>query len=198
MAGRHIYEQCAEKADHNRLPASLAGSAGWIARFDFSPDNETIYFTVSVSEDFSDLDLFKIDLRTQLPVCFIGRGLGGNYAISPNGACLTISRPYQLDVYCSGDEKPQRIFDFGNECGFGAHAGPDVHWKSDSSGFYVVTPKCNGNVLSGRLILQEVELAKVPLIAASTFKPGLYDFIDSPEDYVDFGPKWVMPDPDDG
>lgn len=138
---------------------SLAMGGGRIVRFDFSPDSQAIYFTTYIDGDNGGLDLFKIDMNVQMPVRFVGPGLGGNYTISPDSKCLTISRPNQLDVYCDGYRQPQRVFDLADECGFGADEGPDVQWKGDSSGFYVVTPKCDNNTLYGHLILWDVSLA---------------------------------------
>jgi len=168
--------------------ASLTGGSAKIVQFDFSPKNQAIYALVSVSQEFGDQDLFKIDLSTQLPVRPIGPGLGGKYTFSPDGACLTITRPNQLDLYCEGDEQPQRVFDFADGCAFGIRGSPQVQWKGDSSGFYLVAPKCDGNVFSGRLVYENVDREKVPEIAAGTYSPAKFDFAGSPNDVVNISP----------
>jgi hypothetical protein len=120
-----------------------------IVEFDFAPNSQTIYFMASISGDNGGMDLFKIDFATWLPVRFIGPGMGGSYKISPDSNCLTLSRPNQLDLYCFDVHQLRNIFTFPNECGFGVHTGPDVQWKPDSSGFFVVVPDCDDNSLHG-------------------------------------------------
>ncbi len=137
--------------DENYLFSLTTPSKGdaRIVEFDFAPSSQTIFFMASISGDNGGMDLFRIDFATRLPVRFISPGLGGNYKISPDSDCLTLSRPNQLDLYCFKVHQIRNIFTFPNECGFGVHAGPEVQWKSDSSGFYVVVPDCDGNSLHG-------------------------------------------------
>ena len=167
---------------------SLAGKGGRILQFDFSPDSQSIYFIVAYSGDYSGLDLFKIEMNTKMPVRLIGPGLGGNYTISPDSRCMTIARSSQLDVYCKGDSQSQRVLAFANECSIGAHSGLDVQWAADSSGFYVVTPQCDGGSDNGHLIFQQVSLAKIADIAAGMYQPVVYNFVGKPSDPVDIAP----------
>ena len=167
---------------------ALARMGGRILQFDFSPDSQTIYFLVAYSEDYSGLDLFKIEMTTKMPVRLIGPGLGGNYTVSPDSKCMTIVRANQLDLYCKGDSQSSRVLEFPNDCSIGAHTGLDIQWAKDSSGFFVVTPQCNDNSENGHLVFQQVPLARIADIAAGTYQPVVYEFLGKPSDRVDIAP----------
>jgi hypothetical protein len=164
-----------------------------IVRFDFARNSEDIYFTAFVGGDNGGLDLFRIKTAMLLPVRIVGPGLGGNYFISPDSRCLTISRPNQLDVWCQNDREPRRIYEFANECGFGAHDGPDIEWTGNSRGFYVVVPVCDDGVLHGHQRLEYVPLDGNSPQTQVEFIGWTYDHVDIAPDgrrlasLVDYG-----------
>jgi dipeptidyl aminopeptidase/acylaminoacyl peptidase len=173
-------------------PNPIGGDAK-IVRFDFAPNNRDLYFAAFVGGDNGGLDLFRIKIGMFLPVRIVNPGLGGNYFISPDSRCLTISRPNQLDVWCENDREPRRIYEFANECGFGAHDGPDVEWTGDSKGFFVVVPVCDDGILHGRQRLEYVPLnGNVPQTQVE-FIGWTYDHVDIAPDghrlasLVDYG-----------
>ena len=167
---------------------ALADEGGRIIQFDFSPDGQTLYFLVAYGEDFSGLDLFKIEISTRMPVLLVGPGLGGNYTIAPDSSCMTIARATELDLYCKGDSQSRRIFSFSNECSIGTHVGLDIQWAKDSKSFYVVTPECYGGSDNDHLVFQQVPLARIADIAAGTYAPAVYNFPGKPTDLVDIAP----------
>jgi hypothetical protein len=167
---------------------ALANEGGQILQFEFSPDGQTLYFLVAYGEDYSGLDLFKVEMSTKVPVRLIGPGLGGNYTISPDSSCITIARATELDLYCKGDSQSQRIFGFSNECSIGTHIGLDVQWAKDSKSFSVVTPECYGGSDNDHLVFQQVPLARIGDIVAGTYVPAVYNFPGKPSDLVDIAP----------
>ncbi|HTX89997.1 MAG TPA: hypothetical protein VMC09_02175 [Anaerolineales bacterium] len=134
----------------SEYPKLLVSAESRIVQFDFDPQSKNIYFTAFINGVAGGLDLFRIRVDLPLPVRVVGPGLGGNYHISPDGQCLAITRPNQLDLWCQPDPQPRRVFEFAYECGFGVQTGPDIRWTAASDGFYVVAPVCDDNTLHGR------------------------------------------------
>ena len=126
---------------HSYLQALLpAGYSDYhIHQFEILPDGHTVYFSVTTNSGSGGNDLFKIDSNSPLPVKVLGPGQGGNFHFSPDGHCYALARSNELLLLCDDDSK-KTVLSFPPTCGFGAGNGPEIVWKSDSSGFYIVTP----------------------------------------------------------
>jgi hypothetical protein len=153
-----------------------------IVQIEFTPNSQNIFFTASISGDNGGLDLFKINFQTDLPERYVEPGLGGKFYPSPDSKCLVISRMNQMDLMCDRMRQPRNVITQTNECGFGAHAGPDVEWNSTSTGFSTVAPNCDGNFLhgSGRLLY-------VPQVEGNAIET-VVDFIGWKYDKADISP----------
>jgi hypothetical protein len=124
-----------------------------IHQFDISPNSKEIYFSITINSGSGGNDLFMITTDTLVPINVLPPGQGGNFHFSPDGKCMAIARSNELLLRCN-NETPTSIFKFPPACGFGTDNGPEIVWKSDSSGFYIVTPSFANDQLASVLASQ--------------------------------------------
>ncbi len=133
-----IYEIWAVDADGTN-PRLLVGQdylqdiqpADKAVSFDFTPAGHTLYF---VTDQY---DLHRVDVASGSPTQVFGPGKGGFFSFSPDGQWMTLYHPNEL-VLAHPDGAAARVaFQYPED--FRSTAGPEIMWKPDSSGFYMVS-----------------------------------------------------------
>jgi hypothetical protein len=153
-----------------------------IHQLDISPDANTVYFSITINSGSGGNDLFKVDTQVQIPANVLPPGQGGNFHFSPNGRCVAIARSNELLLMCDQGQ-PRPIFNFPPECGFGADNGPEIVWKSDSSGFYIVTPELTQDHLN---VLVKQDYWFIPVVGNPQFLKNFTSWL--------FDPTYISPD----
>ena len=111
----------------NSPPPSPAGNLG------FAPASHMLYFTTGQN------DLYRVDPAQGAPVAVLPAGQGGFFAFSPDGRWMTLYHPDELVLAQAAGSDTHVAWQFPADYRW-TNAGPEIRWKSDSSGFFVVSP----------------------------------------------------------
>jgi putative hemolysin len=99
--------------------------------FDFAPASQALYFTTG------QYDLHLVYAQAGPPHGLLAAGQGGYFSFSPDGQWMTLYHPNELALTRLSTFETRVAFRFQDD--FRSTMGPEVHWKSDSSGFSIVS-----------------------------------------------------------
>ncbi len=100
--------------------------------FDFAPASHTLYF---VAEQY---DLHRVNADSGSPGLVLGAGKGGFFSFSPDGQWMTLYHPNELVLAHLDGSEAHVVFQYPEDFRY-TMMGPEIIWKSDSSGFYIVS-----------------------------------------------------------
>ena len=100
--------------------------------FDFAPGSHTVYF---VTEQY---DLHRVNAASGAPTPVFGAGKGGFFSFSPNGQWMTLYHPNELVLAHLDGSEARAVFQYPADFGY-TLMGPQIIWKPDSLGFYLVS-----------------------------------------------------------
>jgi hypothetical protein len=106
--------------------------AGQIVSFDFAPDSHTLYF---VTDQY---DLHSVDADSESPVQVFEAGKGGFFSFSPDGQWVVLYHPNELVLAHPDGSEAHIVFQYPPEFSY-TMVGPEIAWKTDSSGFNLVS-----------------------------------------------------------
>jgi len=107
-------------------------SADRTVSFDFAPGSHTVYF---VTEQY---DLHRVNAASGAPTRVFGSGQGGFFSFSPNGQWMTLYHPNELVLAPLDGSEVRAVFQYPVDFGY-TMMGPQIIWKPDSLGFYLVS-----------------------------------------------------------
>jgi putative hemolysin len=105
---------------------------GQIVAFDFAPASHMLYF---VTDQY---DLQRVGAESGSPALVFGAGLGGFFSFSPNGQWMVLYHPNELVLTHPDGSAARPAFQYPDDFRF-TMMGPEIAWKSDSSGFSMVS-----------------------------------------------------------
>jgi hypothetical protein len=100
--------------------------------FDFGPGSYTVYF---VTEQY---DLHRVNAASGAPTPVFGPGQGGLFSFSPNGQWMTFYHPDELVLAHPDGSEARAVFQYPADFRY-TMMGPQIVWKPDSLGFYLVS-----------------------------------------------------------
>jgi putative hemolysin len=136
---RGIYEIFAVNADGTNQHL-LAGQdyvqniqpADRMVYSDFAPASHTLYF---VTDQY---DLHRVDATDGAPGPLFAAGKGGFFSFSPDSECLTLYHPNELVLAHLDGSEARVVYQYPEDFRY-TMVGPEIIWKPDSSGFYLVS-----------------------------------------------------------
>jgi hypothetical protein len=121
----------------------------------FGPASHSVYF---VTEQY---DLRRVNQGFGLPATIFEAGKGGYFTFSPDGRWMTLYHPNELVLARLDGTEARAAFQFPFDYRW-TNVGPEIRWKSDSSGFYIISPTGpQGN--AGNMAVWFVPLAGQPV-----------------------------------
>ena len=106
--------------------------AGQMVSFDFSPASHMLYF---VTDQY---DLHRVDAASGSASTVFGTGKGGFFTFSPDSQWMVIYHPNELVLARPDGSEARVAFQYPPDFGYTMMA-PEIAWKADSSGFYIVS-----------------------------------------------------------
>ncbi|MBN1888500.1 MAG: DUF333 domain-containing protein [Thermoflexales bacterium] len=100
--------------------------------FDFAPASHTLYF---VTDQY---DLHRVDADGGAPASLFGAGRGGFFSFSPDGQWMTLYHPNELVLARLDGSEARVVFQYPEDFQY-TLMGPEIAWKGDASGFYLVS-----------------------------------------------------------
>jgi len=101
--------------------------------FAFAPASHAVYF---VTDQY---DLHRVNAGFGSPATILEAGKGGYFSFSPDGRWMTLYRPNELVLARPDGTEAHVAFQFPEDYRW-TGGGPEIRWKPDGSGFYVVSP----------------------------------------------------------
>jgi putative hemolysin len=99
---------------------------------DFAPASHTLYF---VTEQY---DLHRVNADSGSPSLVFGAGKGGFFSFSPDGQWMTLYHPNELVLAHLDGSEAHVVFQYPEDFRY-TMTGPEIVWKPNSSGFYMVS-----------------------------------------------------------
>lgn len=115
-----------------RLLVQNTQLAGQIVSFDFAPASHTLYF---VTDQY---DLQRVEAENASPIPILGTGKGGFFSFSPDGQWMTLYHPNEVVLAHPDGSAARLAFQYPEDFRY-TMIGPEIAWKTDSSGFTLVS-----------------------------------------------------------
>jgi putative hemolysin len=106
--------------------------ASQIVSFDFAPASHRLYFVTNQS------DLQRVDVDAGNPTVVFGAGKGGFFSFSPDNQWMVLYHPNELVLAHPDGSAARLAFQYPPNFSY-TMVGPEIAWKTDSSGFSLVS-----------------------------------------------------------